>query len=213
MDKMINQVTQIVYDLEEGTPFTLFDISNLLPEVQLETLRTFISRLVNQGLLKRYNQGIFYKPQKSIFGETPLSKDKILNKFYLENEEDGVRGYLIGAYYLNAIGAATNIPNKQEIVTNNYLFKTPIKNMKNPPKLIKPKTKITEENAPYLQLLDTLAKLESYHVTVENFDEFLLDVIQELDVLKLIGYAKAFYPKKVLDLIENMALQTIEVNR
>jgi len=209
MSKGSTLTLDTIQKFEEGTPFTVNDLKTVVPNTKEETLRVLVARLVNKNILKRYDQGIFYRPQISIFGEIPLSRDAILKKFYLEDGTGGTEGYFMGADFLNEIGAANNLPNRQELVTNHYLLKTPIQKMKNPPQLIRPKIKITADNASYLQLLDTLNHLERYHLTVQDFEQFLFDFIQDLDVLKLIGYAKMLYPKKVLIMIEEAALRAI----
>src|SRR5699024_7163081 len=101
MSKGSTLTLDTIQKFEEGTPFTVNDLKTVVPNTKEETLRVLVARLVNKNILKRYDQGIFYRPQISIFGEIPLSRDAILKKFYLEDGTGGTEGYFMGADFLN----------------------------------------------------------------------------------------------------------------
>ena len=82
------------------------------------TLRQQIKRLTDAGLLKRYDTGIYFIPQKSVFksGST-LSVEQVLNDKYLREGEKRC-GYQSGILFANQLGLTTQIPMLYEIVTN-----------------------------------------------------------------------------------------------
>lgn len=80
-------------------------------------IRKSLSRLSKSGKLTRFSQGVYYIPQETKLGKTPLNAKKVARRKYIEN---GVETYGIygGLSLRNQIGLTTQVPNVIEIVTN-----------------------------------------------------------------------------------------------
>lgn len=82
------------------------------------TVRQQVKKLTESGLLKRFDTGIYYMPEKSIFrsGST-FSIDEVIKKKYLL---DGYAccGYVGGILFTNQLGLTTQVPGIYEIYTN-----------------------------------------------------------------------------------------------
>ena len=50
----------IIYKIGQGTPFTLKDISMMLPYVKYSTLKVNIKRMLDQGIIKKSKNGIYF---------------------------------------------------------------------------------------------------------------------------------------------------------
>ena len=125
------------------------------------TLRQQIKRLTDAGLLKRYDTGIYFIPQKSVFksGST-LSVDQVLNDKYLREGEKRC-GYQSGILFANQLGLTTQIPMLYEIVTNKASREyREITVAKTRVILRRPRTEINEDNFRTLQFLDLMKDVD-----------------------------------------------------
>ena len=125
------------------------------------TLRQQIKRLTDAGLLKRYDTGIYFIPQKSVFksGST-LSVDQVLNDKYLREGEKRC-GYQSGILFANQLGLTTQIPMLYEIVTNKASREyREITVAKTRVILRRPRTEINEDNFRALQFLDLMKDVD-----------------------------------------------------
>jgi len=115
-----------------------------------------IKKLVDSGVLKRFDIGIYYFPIKFPFGDSSLDPYKIVEKRFL-SDGDIVYGYVSGLAFENSVGLTTQCPAILEIVTNNESSNVrDIKVGKRRVRLRKPRTKITKENSNALQFLDLM---------------------------------------------------------
>ena len=125
------------------------------------TLRQQIKRLTDAGLLKRYDTGIYFIPQKSVFksGST-LSVDQVLNDKYLREGEKRC-GYQSGILFANQLGLTTQVPMIYEIVTNKASREyREITVAKTRVILRRPRTEINEDNFRALQFLDLMKDVD-----------------------------------------------------
>jgi hypothetical protein len=82
-----------------------------------DALRQSLSRLVKNGFLNRYSQGIYFLPEKTKFGTTIPDIFTVLDRKYLR--VNGKRsGFLIGASLLNDWGLSPDVPLELEVVSN-----------------------------------------------------------------------------------------------
>lgn len=66
-----------------------------------------LERMVKKGDLKRVEKGLYYIPQKSIFGELPLSVTDFIQKYLYIGEKR--IGYITGINLFNKYGLTTQI--------------------------------------------------------------------------------------------------------
>lgn len=87
-----------------------------------EFSRAYVFRLINKakdaGELVQFANGVYYIPQKTIFGLSTITADHVINKKYLRNENE-VYGVYGGLKLQNLFLITTQMPNTVEIVTNN----------------------------------------------------------------------------------------------
>ena len=103
-----------LYGLNE--PIFLSEID--IPEISGASLRQQMKKLTTDGMIKRFDTGIYYLPEKSIFrsGST-LSVNDVINKKYLMDGTEQC-GYMSGIMFANLLGLTTQLPGMYEIYTN-----------------------------------------------------------------------------------------------
>lgn len=100
----------------EGEPIFLTDIS--IEGMSEENIRYHLKKLTDEGKISRYESGVYYLPQINIFGEkTVLSADTVALHKYVCRRGKRV-GYYAGYTLANQMGLSTQVPFKQEIVSN-----------------------------------------------------------------------------------------------
>ncbi|MBQ6333696.1 MAG: hypothetical protein IJI46_01310 [Erysipelotrichaceae bacterium] len=123
-------------------------------EVNYNSVKTLLSRYVKAGDLKRYAQGIYYVPKKTILGESTLSFESVFERKYIADNEK-IFGYYSGMSLLNLVGLSSQVPNIPEITTNNEATrKRKVKIGKRSLIVRKSSIEINSDNVLYLQFLD-----------------------------------------------------------
>lgn len=160
-----------------------------------------LERMVKKGELKRAEKGLYYIPQKSIFGELPLAiKDFIQKYLYLGDKRIG---YITGVNLFNKYGLTTQLSNSIEIATNTRKNPREFDGIKI--KFIQNKAPITEKNIKYLEILDVLKNLKN--IPDSNMEEsyiLMKRVILSLayeEILILLELAEKYYTVVVLALL------------
>lgn len=174
---------------------------NLEKQKIFANINVIINRLNSENIIKTFTKGIYYKPIKNIFGEMPLDKEKVINKKYLQDENNNVIGYITGVKLFNQLGLTTQVPNITTIVTNNcnnkYDYKVECLNII----IRKSVLKVNNDNYSYLQFIDILLNKEKVNIEIDNYQEILYNYIiqNNLDFERIIKYARETENKKVLD--------------
>lgn len=145
------------YDL--GEPIFASDID--INGMSEENLRYHLKRLTDEGIICRFEPGIYYFPKISILGEKiPLTADTVASHKYIMRRGTRV-GYYSGYTLANRMGLSTQVPFIEEI-TSNYA-PAPVRELtiKNRKYIIRrPIVNITEENVKVLQFLDCLKDVD-----------------------------------------------------
>lgn len=144
---------------ELGEPIFTEDI--ILPGISKENLRYHLKKLTDDGILCRFESGIYYFPKTDIFGEKMiLTVDTIVLHKYIKRRGRRV-GYYSGYTLANRMGLSTQVPLTEEITSNfapAQVREITIKNRKYI--LRRPTMNVTDENVAVLQFLDCLKDLE-----------------------------------------------------
>ena len=142
-----------------GEPIFTTDIK--IPNLSEKNLRYHLRKLTEDGIICRFEPGVYYFPKTNHFGEKiELSPDTVvLNKYILK---DGKRiGYYSGHTLANRLGLSTQVPFIQEIVSNNAPAPYREINVGNRKFILrKPTTEINDKNVYTLQLLDCLKDID-----------------------------------------------------
>lgn len=116
-----------------------------------QALAKALSRLVAQGEIATLSRGKFYKPEKSEYGDLPLSEDEQLR--------GALRGgYISGAEAFNRLGISTQIPAEVVIATRGSTYRTKIGNIKI--RYVKASAAVVPEKTELVMILDALKQVK-----------------------------------------------------
>ncbi len=142
-----------------GEPIFTGDIS--ISGLSDENLRYHLKKLTDDGILHRFDAGIYYFPRTDIFGEKmDLTTDMVVRHKYIQRRGRMI-GYYSGYTLANRMGISTQVPLKEEITSNfapAQIRELTIKGHKYV--LRRPAVEVTDENVAVLQFLDCLKDLE-----------------------------------------------------
>ncbi|MEI3418848.1 MAG: DUF6088 family protein [Blautia sp.] len=176
-----------------------------LAELQIDgmtstNIRQRIKKLTDAGKVKRFDNGIYFLPKKTIFKSgSQLAPEKVLECKYLRDKNERC-GYVSGLMFFNQMGLTTQIPMMYEVVSNkatNDYRETSL--AKSRVIVRKPKVPVTEKNYKLLQFLDMLKDVDVYsEVTGKSLQERLYRYMKDanLRVSEMEPYF-AYYPDKL----------------
>ena len=164
------------------------------------TLRPLLKQLCDQGLLKRFDNGVFYIPSQSrLKGGIPIAASTVARYRYI-NRRGKIEGYYSGYTFANQVGINLQVPVTVEIVSNEASAKVRDIDIKGQTiRLRKPRAKVTEENAKVLQFLDLLCEIDRLSDESEDvISRRLRDIIKKQNIQKRdIDAYISLYPVKV----------------
>lgn len=164
------------------------------------TLRPLLKQLCNQGLLNRFDRGVFYiQSQSRLKGRVPISSETVAKYRYIIRRGK-VEGYYSGYTLANRVGMTTQVPVTVEIVSNEASAEVrDIKIKDQTIRLRKPKTTVTKDNVKVLQFLDLVCEVD--RLSDESKDVIsnrLRDIIKKQNIQKQdIDAYISLYPIKV----------------
>lgn len=122
-----------------------------------------LSSLCEQGLLDKYDSGVYFIPKKSKLNvKIGPSADVVAKYKYVYNGKV-VKGYYAGHTFANQLGITTQVPRKVEIVSNNCSAKyRDVEIGKRHFVLRRSPFEINLGNVYVLQLLDLLKNIDTY---------------------------------------------------
>lgn len=181
-----------------GEPIFASDIS--IPNMTEENLRYHLKKLTDDGILCRFEPGVYYFPNINILGERiPLSVDTVVVHKYIMRKGRRI-GFYSGYTLANRMGLSTQVPFVEEIVSNYapaVVRKLTIKNRKYIVR--RPAVEITEENVKILQFLECLKDVDK--CAEENLSvcgEILTRYAIEHDITKAkVDEFISYYPMKI----------------
>lgn len=161
-------------------------------DTNYDTAKTLLSNYVKTGDIKRYSQGIYYIPKKTVLGYSTISFESIIERKYI-SDNNKVFGYYSGMSLLNTIGLSSQVPNIPEITTNNEATrKRKVKIGKRNVIVRKSAIEINNDNYLYLQFFD-IFRYADPNVIEENknniinfFDNNKLDYNKLIEIEKLL---------------------------
>lgn len=144
---------------EPGEPIFSGDIE--IPGLSEENLRYHLKKLTDDGIISRFEAGVYYFPKMDILGERMnLSAETVAIHKYIQRRGKRV-GYYSGYTLANRMGLSTQVPFTIEITSNYAPAQVRELTIKNRKYIIRrPVTEVTEENVAVLQFLDCLKDIE-----------------------------------------------------
>lgn len=187
------------YKYQPNEPIFLSNLS--IEGISYNNLRQQIKKLVDSGLLVRYDTGIYFIPEPSIFKSgSQLSFNRVVKEKYLLDESREQCGYISGVYFANAVGLTTQVPMKYDIVTNKATKDyREVKLAQSTIIVRKPKIEVTSANHLTLQFLDLIKDIDSLsELEGLSLNNKLRDYIRKANLeFKEIEKYLDYYPDKI----------------
>lgn len=183
---------------KENEPIFLADLQ--VDGMTRTNVRQQIKKLTNTGKVKRFDNGIYFLPKKTIFKSgSQLAPEKVLECKYLRDKDERC-GYVSGLMFFNQMGLTMQVPMMYEVVSNkatNDYRETSL--AKSRVIVRKPKVPVTEKNYKALQFLDMLKDVDVYsEVTGKPLQDRLYRYMDDanLSISEMEPYF-AYYPDKL----------------
>ena len=183
---------------KENEPIFLADLQ--VDGMTRTNVRQQIKKLTDTGKVKRFDNGIYFLPKKTIFKSgSQLAPEKVLECKYLRDKDERC-GYVSGLMFFNQMGLTTQVPMMYEVVSNkatNDYRETSL--AKSRVIVRKPKVPVTEKNYKALHFLDMLKDVDVYsEVTGKPLQERLYRYMDDahLSISEMEPYF-AYYPDKL----------------
>ena len=185
------------YLLENYKPNAPIFTSDIELGLSGNTLRPLLKQLCDQGLLKRFDNGVFYIPSQSrLKGGEAIAAGTVAKHRYIIRRGK-IEGYYSGYTFANQVGLTSQVPVTVEIVSNEASAKVrDIKIKDQTIRLRKPKTTVTKDNAQFLDLLCEVERLSDE--SEDTISKRLRDIIKKQNIQKQdIDSYISLYPLKV----------------
>ena len=142
-------------------PIFLNDLK--IEELSENAVRQSVKRLVANGFLERYDNGIYYIPkQGGLLGKSYLDPFLVIMRKYVRSKTETF-GYVTGISFVNQLGLTTQMPAIIEIVTNREATNGRTVTVGNQKvRIKKAAVEVSDNNAELLQLLDGIGQSEKY---------------------------------------------------
>jgi len=214
--KLMSEFRKYIDKVEYGMPIIIanvvFDFNKRQGvNINRNTVSKYLNRMLINGEVKKFDDGIFYKTKINKFGEIKMDYQELVKNIYLfDVKENNVIGYRIGAVVFNEMGITDNMENRITIVSNNRVKRKFLSKIKQEIKFKTPVSEINNENYLYFQLLDTIEHMDEYHLNQmgagKKFVQYI--AIKKMELNQLFAYAKQFYSKNVrMNLLNLLAMQ------
>lgn len=145
-------------NFKKSEPIFLSEIK--IPGLTDVAIRQQLKKLIKKDVVKRYDTGIYFLPEKSMFNIEPtLAIYDVIYKKYL-SDSNGICGYIGGFMFANKIGITTQVPSYYEVFTNKATTDCRTVRLGNIRTIIRrPYTVVNNQNASVLPLLDLLKNI------------------------------------------------------
>jgi len=184
-----------VNKMENGEIFSYEDLD--FSKSQKEALAKGLSRLVQEGMIKRLSKGKYYKPRMSRFGELPPAEGSIIEKCLLKEGNKRI-GYESGVNFYRKLGLTDQVSNEIVISTNKPKKETGSLMRNINVRFVKQNNRITFKNIYYLQFLDALRDLKKIPGSDTNQSlqilKSKLQLLDEKERKTIVALAKNYNP-------------------
>ena len=198
----------LVTHYKDGEPIFSSDLE--IESVSHDNLRQQLKKLVDDGSLKRFEDGIYYFPKESSRGAEGISSIRVAEEKYIERKGKRI-GFYSGFTFANQMGISVQVPTTREIVSNNMsAIRREVQLGKQNYIIRKSPTEITEENYKVLQLLDLLKGIDMYSDDLTKAQNKLQTYIKKNKLSRdLVDEYIRLFPLKVYKNIYEMRLDNV----
>ena len=200
-----NYILDLLKGYRTGEPIIAADLANKLGQVfglpgdkALAAVGVCMNRIMNRQAinnLRRFEKGIYYLAKQTVFGETKIDNEKLIELKFMYPDI----GYETGPLFLHKLGLTTLIPNERQIATNKAKDNTRM-DKRFDIILKKPRVGIDAKNKRYLQFLDTLDMMDKTPVDAVDAYQILNRFVQQyyLQYDEMLALANRYYNNKVI---------------
>lgn len=166
-----------------------------------------LQKLCESGEIIRYEKGIYYIPNDTLFGKSILNPRKVIEKKYIKNGCN-IMGYYSGLTFQNQLKLTTQMPNVIEIYTNNEPSKVRDVVVGGQRVILRrARTNINNENVAVLSFLEMMNDITPSLLDDEK-RSFITNYINSNGITKkdVLNYSAVFPDKAMRNLIESEAI-------
>jgi hypothetical protein len=156
------EILNVIDSFKEGYVF-IYNELGFKPE-KTNAVIIALNRLVKDDKLRKLSKGKYYKPQMTAFGELKPDTNQVVKD--LLRKDGKVIGYLTGFSIFNSLRLTTQVSNTIQIGCKNE--KKAITRGIYRIRFIRQANKITEDNCPILQVLDSIRFIKNIPDTDQN---------------------------------------------
>ena len=196
----ISQTTRKqIAQFEPGQVFSYSDLPSYskAPSATVKAL----SRLTQEGDVKRLSKGLFYRPKQGLFGELKPSDAELLKSILFKDGQ--LKGYITGTALFNTLGLTTQVPRTITVAVGGGRQAKDFGTLK--AKLVKSRAPIKPSNVELLQYLDVLGNINEIPDTNVNkaLKQMLtrIEKLNEPEVTRIKRLARDYYSPKVVALL------------
>ena len=169
-----------------------------------------LKKLCNEGLLVRFDKGVYYIPTQTVFGVSLLDPRKVIEKRYISSA-GRVYGYYGGQILMNRLGLSTQMPNVLEVYTNNEASRVrDIDIGRQRVRLRSSRVTVTPDNVAVLSFLELMNNLSADGIDEDN-RKIIIQYIEQnrISSKDISGYAASFPDKVMRNLIESEVIYSV----
>ena len=140
-----------------------------------------VKRLVANGFLERYDNGIYYIPKRDgLLGKSYLDPSLVIMRKYIQSKSE-IYGYVTGESFANQLGLTTQMPAVIEVVTNREATNgRTITVGSERVRIKKAPIMVSDSNADLLQLLDSIGQAEKYtELSIHETIDILISYVRK----------------------------------
>jgi len=161
---------------KQAEPIFLSDLLRM--NINELVLNQQLKELCEKGSLQKYDEEVYFIPKKSKLNLAVGPNADMVARYRFISKGDNVDGFYAGNTFANQIGISVQVPYVIEIVSNNVSDDGEVLIGNRRFVVRKPVVPITKENVHVLQMLELLAKLDtyldcSYEEAKEKFAEYI----------------------------------------
>lgn len=190
--KVTDNISDKINRLPTGYVFTYVDFNQEVNKI--DALTKALSRMVQEGRIRKLSPGRFYKPRFTDFGELKPETYQVVKDLLEKNGK--IIGYLTGYSVYNQLGLTTQISGIIQIGNNEP--KKVIKRGMYIIRFIKQANRITKENIPLLRMLDAIRNIKDIpDASIDqscNILSLLVSKINKSEMETFIRLAKKYNP-------------------
>jgi hypothetical protein len=196
--QLSKKITRQIKDIPEEKTFGYADLD--IPWEQYQSAAKVMERLQKKGVVKKLSKGVFYKPRKTVFGETTPSDTEQLRPYLFE---DGKRiAYITGTFLYNQMGLTRQMAFRAKVASRKKRIYINTDTLRATP--VKSYVDVTDENFEMLGILDAMKDLRSIpdvetRAAINIFSR-LIERFNPGQIKELVTCA-LFYPPRVRSLL------------